>query len=82
MREFAQAMEMYMRLHDEEKGDSWKRVTEESQYQKLMEEFSELRSALADRESSEGVKQGHVCHEAIDLANVCMMVWNNNGRWL
>lgn len=60
---FAMAMETTMSRHDKEKGNSWKWCDIEFLKDKLLEEFDELQKT--------GDK-----HELVDIANVCMMLFN------
>jgi len=60
---FAMAMEATMCRHDKNKGDSWKSCEIDFLKDKLIEEFDEYQSS--------GNK-----HELVDIANVCMMLFN------
>ena len=63
---FAQAMEATMKTHDQRKVDSWKRMNEEILLQLAGCEHMEMQQTKADKAA-----------EAVDLANFCMMIWNN-----
>lgn len=60
--EFAEEMERVMAEHDNGKGDSWKRIPLSQLDDKLNEEIEEARI--------DGDKR-----EFVDVANVCMMIW-------
>lgn len=71
--EFAEAMELTMRKHDAKKGDSWKDCTISFLGRKLQEEYNETEHEFYNLlfSSSNNLKS-----ESVDLANVCMMIWN------
>ena len=62
---FAEAMERLMHKHDTVKGDSWKRMSHSYLQEKLMEEVGESNQEDAKLE------------EWVDIANICMMIYNN-----
>lgn len=72
IREFAEKMEEVMSMNDPKKGESWKTCSIEFLEQKLDEEYSEYRK--------EGDFISDFCldpeKELVDIANVCMMLWN------
>jgi len=57
------AMETTLKKHEKAKGDSWKRCDKNFLYGKLEEEFEEW-------------KASHDKHELVDIANICMMLFN------
>ena len=65
--EFAEEMERIMNKHDINKSDSWKTCDEGFLWKKLREEWKELDDCYSDESKSK---------EFIDVANVCMMLWN------
>lgn len=67
LKEFASAMETYLRMNDESKGDSWKTCDIDFLRNKLNEEIAEWDES------------GHA-HELCDIANVCMMLWNRTTK--
>ena len=67
---FAGAMEATLQMHDKTKI-GWSHLSREDLLEKLEEEYEELKYALCTR-APEGV-----IHESTDLANICMMIWNN-----
>jgi len=60
---FVMAMETTLRRHEKAKGDSWKQCDKNFLYDKLEEEFNEW-------------KESHNKHELVDIANICMMLFN------
>lgn len=62
---FAEAMEAKLKYNDAKKGDSWKKMSR-SELWNLMS--GELQEALDDCEN---------INEFVDVANFCMMIWNN-----
>jgi hypothetical protein len=60
----------------------WKGVPRRELWLKMEEEHSELVEALCGAEGSSRKTDKQVLHEAIDLANVCMMIWDNERRKL
>lgn len=67
---FALEMERIMAEHDSEKADSWKECDMEYLADKIAEEYKEWENSL-DINSFDSDPA-----ELIDLANMCMMVWN------
>lgn len=63
--EFAQEMELVMRKHDTEKGDSWKNIHVDYLKLKLQEEYGEA-----------SVDTNKDPLEYVDLANVSMMIYH------
>jgi NTP pyrophosphatase (non-canonical NTP hydrolase) len=69
VKEFAQAMELTLRKHDPKKGkDSWKKDSYGSLFMHLSEEVQETMEATHPHEIEK---------EAIDVANMAMMIWDN-----
>jgi len=62
---FAQAMEKVMQKHDLIKGDSWKEMSHQALQTLLRQEMVES--------ECDNAKIG----EWIDIANICMMIYNN-----
>lgn len=60
---FAIAMESQMKKHQKKKGNSWKWVNIKFLEDKLDEEYAEWKKS--------GDK-----HELVDIANICMMLFN------
>lgn len=60
--EFAEEMERVLSVHDAKKGDSWKELPIHVLDGKLCEEYREANLS-------------HVPKEYVDVANVCMMLW-------
>jgi len=60
---FAEQMEAVMSMHDMKKGDSWKECPLYFLQGKLREEFLEY-------------SKENDYHELLDIANLCMMLWN------
>lgn len=77
---FAMKMESVMASHDPDKGDSWKTMPMRDLQDKWMEEMAEARDTilvpdLINRKTRQEIilmYQG----ELLDVANVCMMIWN------
>jgi hypothetical protein len=65
IRTFAEAMEVVMRKHDKEKGESWKNMT-----------FEELQDLMLTEVEETKYKDAKL-HEWIDVANLCMMIYAN-----
>lgn len=76
--EFAEAMELTMRKHDGKKGDSWKTCDIYFLIEKLKEEFDEADCAFDNLVHHDFEDEGQFTAETVDLANVCMMLWNRN----
>lgn len=66
--EFSNEMECVMSVHDINKRDSWKNMSMDELVKKLHEEYNEV--LVSDISSK----------ELVDLANVCMMLWNRIER--
>ena len=64
LKDFCLAMEAKLREHDAEKGNSWKDVPIDYLREKFKEEFDECG----------GVDKS----EFVDMANICMMLWNRH----
>ncbi len=69
VKEFAEAMEIILRKHDNKKGDSWKRLDMEYLFSILGEEYEEAKYSGKDN---------HL--EFVDLANVCMMLYHRSKK--
>lgn len=72
--EFAEAMELTMRKHDGNKGDSWKTCDLTNLFIKFDEENEEAHNEVYKtfcKGDSSNLKP-----ELVDLCNVCMMLWN------
>lgn len=73
---FAEAMEKTLRENDHKNG--WEHMTNAEIFQRITQERDELLIALCDpADFARGCK---VRHEAVDLANFCMMLFDNNQR--
>lgn len=73
---FAEAMEKLLRENDHKNG--WEHLTNSQIFSRITDERDELLIALTDpADFSRGCK---VRHEAVDLANFCMMLFDNNQR--
>jgi hypothetical protein len=70
IKDFADAMELVLRKHDKEKGDSWKDMSPFDLLYILEKEYLEL-----DGEWVEGDKE-RMRAELIDVANIAMMIWH------
>jgi hypothetical protein len=75
--EFAIAMEAEMARHDAEKGDSWKFVFMLADYYAdklglLLGCLEKIKESQTETEFNEEI----LAHEAIDIANYCMMIWH------
>ena len=60
---FAMSMQATMRKHQKKKGDSWKDCDIVYLENKLVEEIEEY-------------QKDYEPHELVDIANMCMMLWN------
>jgi NTP pyrophosphatase (non-canonical NTP hydrolase) len=70
--QFAQQMELIMRKHDGNKGDSWKTCNVKFLISKLDEEYYEFFRETAHKS---GISES-CAGELVDVANVAMMLWN------
>lgn len=70
---FAEAMEAVLREHDDEKN-GWEDCSPESLFLHLKDEVSDLEEEL------DWCKPEEAMHEAVDVANMAMMVWDNIRR--
>ena len=63
---FAEAMQVTLDKHQEEKGDSWKKMS-----------FLELKKILHQQitKNIHTAKQGENIKGFVDVANLCMMLW-------
>ena len=68
-RRFREVMRARLRINQDEKGDSWVTCDIEFLEDKLLEEIEEYLSAKKHVDKKE---------EAIDIANICMMLYNRH----
>ena len=68
--QFAEAMEKKLRQHDEEKG-GWEDCDFPFLFDKLEEEHDEVTNII-----EKDFKNNRFPGELVDLANVCMMIWD------
>ena len=68
---FAEEMEKIMRENDKEKGDSWKHMDIVLLEVKLDEEINEWKRVRHKIMNIDEKKK-----ELVDIANICMMLWN------
>ena len=76
--DFVEEMERVMRKHDPKKGDSWKNCPMSFLFDKLKEEYREI-PKINSIDADFGLKierQDEIIKEVIDVANICMMIWN------
>jgi len=71
--DFAIEMENVMKKHDATKRDSWKICSMNYLFTKLLEEIDELK---LERELNK--VNNFRYKELVDVANMCMMIWNKS----
>lgn len=73
---FAELMELKLLMHDEERGDEWKKERIEFFMARLEQEFNELKQAVISG------KMKNIQYEAADMANFLMMLsWKVEDDW-
>ena len=70
LQKFAEAMEIKLKKKDMVYGDSWKGMSKHDLQDRLIGEMVEGLDAI---KHDEGVDD-----ELVDIANMCMMLWNRN----
>lgn len=84
LEDFAQEMKRVLRTHDDEKT-GWEEMPPDKILNKIIEEYDELREAHVHYRCNPGLiisetGRQNLMHECIDLANACMMMWDNLER--
>lgn len=75
--EFASAMELTMRIHDNTKGNSWKHC----ELSELCEKLNEEQLEFYEEFSKSNRITVQVLSELVDIGNVAMMIWNRDGKY-
>lgn len=86
LRVFAYEMERVLRLHDDHKV-GWDDMRPYELLDKIQEEYGELKRAFdkyeglryykPERKDSNERMKADLMHDCLDLANICMMMWDN-----
>lgn len=74
--QFVELMELKLSMHDEERGDSWKKEPQDFFMARIEDEYAELLDAFIFG------KMKNIQYEAADMANFLMMLsWKVQDDW-